>query len=395
MSGSSPFRHHVPVAAVLPFAPLVAAALAAVACGSSSTTTGDSAVTLVATPIVTGLSNPLWLTSPPGDTRLFVVEQGGTIRIVKDGALLAEPFLDLGGAVASGGERGLLSLAFHPSYATNGRFYVDFTNPLGDTRVVAYRASASDPDRADPASGDTILAVPQPYANHNGGLVAFGPDGMLYVGLGDGGSGGDPQGNGQDRSSLLGSILRVDVDAGPPYGIPSDNPFVGVSGARDEIWAWGLRNPWRFAFDPTSGLLYIADVGQSDWEEVDVEPADAGGLNYGWNVMEATHCYGASSCDEHGLVPPVLEYGHDQGCSVTGGFVYLGQAVPELRGAYLYSDYCAGWLRSFRYEGASVSEEREWDVGDLGQVLSFGQDAVGELYILSANGTVYRLDPGP
>lgn len=364
------------------------------ACGSSAPIDGVVTPGVVATPVASGLSNPLWLTSPPGDSRLFVVEQAGTVRVVKNGKLLPDPFLDLRGSLSSGGERGLLSLAFHPDYASNGRFYVDFTDPAGDTRVVAYRVSASDPDRADPASGDTILAVPQPYANHNGGLVAFGPDGMLYVGLGDGGSGGDPDGNGQNRGTLLGSILRLDVDGGSPYRIPPDNPFAGISGARGEIWAWGLRNPWRYAFDPTSGLLFIADVGQSDWEEVDVKPANEGGLNYGWNVMEGAHCYGAPSCDMQGLVQPVLEYGHDQGCSITGGFPYRGQAMPDLQGAYFYSDYCSGFLRSFRLNGSTVTDERSWDVGDLGQVLSFGQDAAGELYVLSASGTVYRLEPG-
>jgi len=373
---------------------LAAAVAFGLACGSSSPPAEMGTSGLVATPVVSGLSSPVWLTAPPGDPRLFVVEQRGTIRIVKDGSLLPEPFLDLRPAVASGGERGLLGLAFHPDYASNGRFYVDYTDPQGDTRVVAYRVSASDPDRADPASGDTILAVDQPYSNHNGGLVTFGPDGMLYVGLGDGGSGGDPRGNGQNRGTLLGAILRLDVDGGSPYRIPPDNPFVGQAGFRGEIWAWGLRNPWRYSFDPASGLLYIADVGQNDWEEVDAVSATTGGLNYGWNVMEGRHCYGSSSCDGQGLVQPILEYGHDQGCSITGGFVYRGSAMPDLQGTYFYSDYCSGWLRSLRYDGTAVGEERSWDVGSLGQVLSFGEDAAGELYVLSANGTVYRLDPG-
>ncbi|MDP2530743.1 MAG: PQQ-dependent sugar dehydrogenase, partial [Candidatus Palauibacterales bacterium] len=345
---------------------LAAAVAFGLACGSSSPPAEMGTSGLVATPVVSGLSSPVWLTAPPGDPRLFVVEQRGTIRIVKDGSLLPEPFLDLRPAVASGGERGLLGLAFHPDYASNGRFYVDYTDPQGDTRVVAYRVSASDPDRADPASGDTILAVDQPYSNHNGGLVTFGPDGMLYVGLGDGGSGGDPRGNGQNRGTLLGAILRLDVDGGSPYRIPPDNPFVGQAGFRGEIWAWGLRNPWRYSFDPASGLLYIADVGQNDWEEINAEPARSGGLNYGWNVMEGRHCYGSSSCDAQGLVQPILEYDHRDGCSITGGFVYRGSAMPDLQGTYFYSDYCSGWLRSLRYDGTAVGEERSWVVGSLG-----------------------------
>ncbi|HKK28044.1 MAG TPA: PQQ-dependent sugar dehydrogenase [Gemmatimonadota bacterium] len=372
-------------------------AAAGLACGSSGGGNGGGTgptPSLVATPVAQGLSNPLFLTSPPGDDRLFIVEQGGTIRISENGQLLPDPFLDLSGAISSGGERGLLSLAFHPDYASNGTFYVDFTNADGNTRVVRYAVSAANPDRADPASGDTILAVAQPYSNHNGGLLLFGPDGMLYVGLGDGGSGGDPQGNGQDPATLLGTILRLDVDGGSPYAIPADNPFAGSSSGRGEVWAYGLRNPWRFAFDPAAGLLYIADVGQSDWEEVDVVPADSAGVNYGWSVMEGDHCYSSSSCDRTGLEPPVLEYGHDEGCSITGGLVYRGQAMADLQGTYFYSDYCSGFLRSFRYESGSVGEERSWDVGDLGGVLSFGRDDAGELYVLSANGTVYRLEPG-
>lgn len=394
----SPREHGLspPVTRLARFVPLVliAAAPACGSCAGGSGTTGAAAhdSSLVATPVVQGLSSPLYLASPPDDDRLFVVEQRGTVRIVSGGQLLPTPFLDLSGVVSSGGERGLLSLAFHPEFATNGRLFVDYTDASGNTRVVGYRVSASDPNRADPTSGDTILAVQQPYSNHNGGLVTFGPDGMLYVGLGDGGSGGDPLGNGQDLSTVLGSILRLDVDAGSPYAIPPDNPFVGQAGSRGEIWAYGLRNPWRFAFDPDAGLLYIADVGQSLWEEVDVERADEGGLNYGWNTMEGSHCYDAPSCDRTGLTLPVLEYGHDQGCSITGGMVYRGAAMPQLRGTYFYSDYCGGWLRSFRYVGGSVTDARSWDVGDLGQVLSFGKDSQGELYVLSASGTVYRLE---
>lgn len=338
--------------------------------------------------VARGLQAPLYLTAPAGDSRLFVVEQPGRIRVIVGGVLQQTPFLDLTSRVSYGGEQGLLSVAFHPDYAANGYFYVDYTDTAGDTRVERYHVGA-DPNVADPGSAKLILFVDQPYANHNGGLVVFGPDGKLYVGLGDGGSGGDPQGNGQNRSTLLGKLLRLDVDAGDPYAVPPDNPFVGVSGARGEIWAYGLRNPWRFAFDREAQRLYIADVGQNRWEEVDVTPANAGGLDFGWNVMEGDQCYSASSCNQAGLTLPVLVYGHSDGCSITGGYVYRGQSITALRGTYLYSDYCSGWLKSFRYDG-SPQEQRDWGLS-LGNVLSFGEDAAGELYVLSANGNVYRL----
>jgi glucose/arabinose dehydrogenase len=346
--------------------------------------------------VAAGLTLPLHLTAPPlpGDARLFVVEQSGRIRIVRNGTLVARPFLDIVARVGSGGERGLLSLAFHPRYAENGWFFVNYTDRNGDTRVERYRVS-DDPDVADPASAALVLGVPQPYANHNGGHILFGPDGMLYVGMGDGGSGGDPHGNGQDLGTLLGKVLRLDVDRAEPYAVPPDNPFVNRRGARGEIWAYGLRNPWRLAFDRPSGLLYIADVGQNRWEEVNVQPAALAGLNYGWSRMEGDHCFGLPFCLKGGLVRPALEYGHDEGCSITGGLVYRGRRLPGLRGHYFYSDYCTGFLRSFSYADGAVVGRYTWDVGPLGAVLSFGEDADGELYVLSASGTVYRLVTGP
>jgi glucose/arabinose dehydrogenase len=342
--------------------------------------------------VASGIPAPLFLTAPPGDDRLFVVEQTGRIRIIENGQVVPTPFLDITAKVASGGERGLLSVAFHPGYRTNGWFYVDYTDREGDTRVERYSVSA-DPARADPASARLVLTVEQPFANHNGGLLLFGDDGMLYVGLGDGGSGGDPFGHGQNRGTLLGSILRLDVTRAEPYAIPADNPFVGVDGARPEIWAYGLRNPWRFAFDRTAGMLYVADVGQSAVEEINAVEASAGGLNYGWNIMEGSRCYQASSCNRDGLILPVAEYGHDEGCSVTGGYVYRGDAIPELRGHYFYADFCDGWVRSFRLEGTNVTDQREWPLGNIGQVYSFGEDAEGELYILTSasGGSVYRI----
>jgi glucose/arabinose dehydrogenase len=345
-------------------------------------------------PVATGLEAPLYLAAPPGDGRLFVVEQPGRIRVIRDGRLLPRPFLDISAKVGYGGERGLLGLAFHPRYAVNGRFYVDYTDRHGDTRVERYAATPS-ADTADPSSAHPVLFVAQPYANHNGGDVLFGPDGMLYVGMGDGGSGGDPRGNGQSLGTLLGKLLRLDVDRAEPYAVPPDNPFVGRPGARPEIWAYGLRNPWRLAFDSTEGLLYIADVGQNLWEEVDVAAASARGLNYGWNRMEGAHCYRIGLCSREGLTLPTLEYGHGDGCAIVGGFVYRGRNLPAEVGRYFYSDYCGGWLRSFRYEHGTATEARAWRVRRPGPVLSFGQDAAGELYLLAANGTVYRLAPDP
>ena len=327
--------------------------------------------------VESGFASPVYLTTPPGDTaRLFVVEQGGQIGIIQHGVSLPTPFLDITSRVASGGERGLLSVAFHPNYAANGFFYVNYTDLNGDTRVERYTVSVADSNLADTATHKLILFIPQPYSNHNGGLVLFGPDGMLYIGMGDGGSGGDPQNRAQHPDSLLGKLLRIDVDRG---GAP-------------EIWALGLRNPWRFSFDPPSGLLYTGDVGQNTWEEVDVEPASQGGLNYGWRIMEGAHCYNPDPCSSAGLVLPVLEYSHADGCSVIGGFVYRGTRLPALAGQYFFSDYCQGWLRSARYANGAVASRTLWspDVNP-GSVLSFGQDARGELYVLSGNGAVYRI----
>lgn len=366
--------------------------LTALGCRASTTNeppvTGAARVQLE--PVVSGLRSPVHLTSPAGDTRLFVVEQEGRIRIIQNGTLLDSPFLDIVSRVGSGGERGLLSLAFHPQYRGNGLFFVDYTDRSGDTRVERYSVS-SDPNRADVNSATLVLTVAQPYANHNGGQILFGPDNMLYIAMGDGGSGGDPQNHAQNRSDLLGDLLRIDVSVSP-YAIPSDNPFRTQSEMRGEIWAYGLRNPWRIAFDRTDGNLYIADVGQNAIEEVNVVRGDAAGLNYGWHIMEGSQCYNPSSnCSRAGLTMPIVEYEHTGGaCSVTGGLVYRGSRIPSLRGHYFYGDYCAGWVRSFRYSNGQAADQQSWDLGDVGRIQSFGEDASGELYLLSANGTVYR-----
>jgi len=374
--------------------------VALAACNSSDSTdpggtTPPPGLTLKLDPfVVSGLSAPVFLTQPLDDGRIFVVEQSGRIRIVKNGQLQATPFLDLTSRVLFGGERGLLSVAFHPNYAINHFFYVYFTTqPNGDIRVE--RFTTTTPDVAEPASSKLIITTAHSsQPNHNGGLLTFGPDGMLYAGLGDGGGGGDPDGNGQNFNALLGSLLRLDVDHGDPYAIPTDNPFVGQSGKRGEIWAKGLRNPWRYAFDAPTQLLYVADVGQGLHEEVDVQPAAAAGLNYGWNIMEGKSCYNATTCTQTGLTLPLLDYDHTGGaCSITGGYVYRGSAIPALDGHYFYSDYCAGFLKSFRYSDGAALDQRDWGL-TMTSVQSFGRDASGELYVMSGD-KIFKIVRGP
>jgi glucose/arabinose dehydrogenase len=355
---------------------------------------GDSGVAV--TIVANGLDSPLFVTAPPDDPRLFVLERPGRIRIVRDDALLDTPFLDITDSVATGGERGLLGLAFHPAYAENGKLYLNYSDGDGDTRIARYTVSADDPDRADLASAVPLLEIDQPYGNHNGGMIAFGPDGMLYIGMGDGGSANDPHGHGQNPMTVLGAMLRIDVDGGSSFAVPPDNPFADGTDGRAEIWAVGLRNPWRFSFDRGGDRLVIGDVGQGAWEEINVVGVTEAGLNYGWNVMEGRHCFRADDCVQTGLTLPVVEYGHDHGCSIIGGYVYRGAALPALVGHYFYSDWCRGWLRSFRVDAAGlVTEHTEWPVGDVGNVLSFGEDADGELYIASQNGSVYRVVRAP
>ncbi|MGD2115510.1 MAG: PQQ-dependent sugar dehydrogenase [Acidobacteriota bacterium] len=352
-------------------------------------------------PVVGGLDLPVGAVhAGDGSGRLFVLEQTGAVRIVRDGEILPEPFLDLSRVVSCCGERGLLGLAFHPDFPDDDRFFVHFTVPLANTRVVEYRVSAGDPDRADPASARTLLALGQPFGNHNGGQLAFGPDGYLYIGLGDGGGAGDPLGNGQDVTTLLGAILRIDVDRtdpGLPYAVPPDNPtYPGVPGARREIWAYGLRNPWRFGFDRATGDLFVGDVGQSRWEEIDLLPADTAGAagptgwNLGWSRKEGDHCFDPpAGCEIPGLVDPILEYSHDEGCSVTGGFRYRGAASPPLDGVYVYGDFCRGtvWGADPDPGGGAWSAAELLDTGFA--LSSFGEDEAGELYV-----TEYAPAPG-
>lgn len=346
-----------------------------------------------------GFSRPLYVTHAADDSgRLFVVEQSGKIRIIDGGTVLTAPFLDVSGLIsreALGGgytERGLLGLAFHPDYADNGVFFIDYTDQNGSVVLARYQVSADDPNRADLDSAQPVLYVQQPYANHNGGHLAFGPDGTLYVSLGDGGSGGDPQGNGQNPGTLLGTILRLDVDAVDGYDIPADNPFVGSDTARPEIWAWGLRNVWRFSFDRDTGDLYLADVGQNQWEEVNFQPAaSGGGENYGWNVYEGTHLYSDGQPASEAVMP-VVEYGHENGrCSITGGYVYRGSELPGLAGYYLYGDWCTGTIWAVLPGGDTWQPVVSLESGR--QISSFGEDEAGELYLVDYAGSVLRFAP--
>jgi glucose/arabinose dehydrogenase len=390
---------------------LVLLAFPLAACGSDSTGPGNGngdedgplppGLTLRFEPFLTaGLSSPTFLAQPLDDGRIFVVMQSGRIEVVRNGVLQTTSFLDIRSRVLSGGERGMFSIAFHPNYATNKYFYVCFTatNPVGEVRIERFTTMADNPELADPASNKVILAVPHAeFDMHNGGLVTFGPDGMLWAGLGDGGGSGDPLGNGQNFNSLLGSMLRIDVDGGDPYAIPADNPFVADATRRGEIWAKGLRNPWRFSIDARTQILHIADVGHNTREEVNAELYTTGGLNYGWNRMEGFICYppGTTGCDQTEFTLPAIDYPLAAGsCAVTGGFVYRGSAIPGLRGHYLYSDYCGAWLRSFRMSPSAVVDEKDWGITlPADRARSFGRDFDGEPYVIGV-ASIYKIVAG-
>jgi glucose/arabinose dehydrogenase len=320
-----------------------------------------------------------------------VVEQTGKIRILINGQTMPEPFLDISGRISTGGsEQGLLGLALHPDYAGNGFFFVNYTDVSGNTVIARYRLS-TDPNKADPASALVLLNVSQPYANHNGGAVRFGPDGYLYLGLGDGGSGGDPQGFGQNPHTLLGKILRIDVNQLDGYSIPPGNLYADGEGAA-EIYATGMRNPWRFSFDPFNGDLYIGDVGQNQWEEIDLLTAgQAGARNYGWNYYEGSHPYKGTPPAGAEFVPPLWEYDHGQGCSVTGGVVYNGKSLPGWKGVYIFADYCSGLVWGLLNTPDGIQHSLLHQSGAA--VSSFGEDADGEVYLLDLYGKVYRLEP--
>jgi glucose/arabinose dehydrogenase len=356
--------------------------------------------------VATGFASPVTVTNAgDGSGRLFIVQQTGEIRILINGTVLPTPFLDISDLVGCGcGEQGLLGLAFHPDYAKNGFFYVDYTDDDGNTQVARYTVSAGDPNVADPGTRHPILNQDQPFTNHNGGQLAFGPDGYLYIAFGDGGSGGDPQENGQDLTTWLGKILRVDIDGDDfpdpnlNYAVPPDNPFVGNPDALDEIWAYGVRNPWRCTFDRDTGDFFIADVGQGTREEINFQPAaSTGGENYGWDVLEGTFCHEdipQGSCDQFltgGSTLPVLEYSHAFGCAVTGGYRYRGQLYPQLDGIYFYSDLCSGTIW-----GATQDVQGRWQSEVLLEsglaVTTFGEDEAGEIYVADyTGGTLYQI----
>lgn len=342
--------------------------------------------------VSTGLARPLLLTNAgDGSNRMFIVEQAGYIWVMENGQILTQPFLDISGIVNStSNERGLLGLAFHPDYENNGQFYVNYSNVDGDTVVARYTVLEANANVADPSSASFVIQIEQPYPNHNGGDLAFGSDGYLYIGMGDGGSQGDPQGNGQNPQALLGKMLRLDVDSVDPYAAPLDNPYATDPTIAPEVWALGLRNPWRFSFDRLTGDLYIADVGQNQWEEVNFQAAGQGGINYGWSIMEASARYSGEPVKE-GLTDPFTEYSHAQGgCSVTGGYVYRGAEMPALNGVYFYGDYCSGIIwSSFRNADGAWQTNVFMDTNY--SISSFGEDETGELYLVNQGGSILKL----
>ena len=369
-------------------------------CGSSSSSTPKTipppstpppAITTIGlSAVVSGLTQPVGMTSL-ADGRIFVLEQPGRIRILRAGSVVSAPFLDITGKVESGGETGLLGLAFHPQFAQNQRLFVNYTRLVsGQLQSVTseFTVSSSNPDSVDPSTERILLKVNKRFGNHNGGQIAFGPDGFLYIGLGDGGGQGDPEENGQDINVLLGKVLRIDVDSAAPYGIPADNPFAS-GGGRPEIFAFGFRNPWRFSFDQPTGRLFVADVGEENREEVDVVTR---GGNYGWNRMEGTACFEPSTgCDQAGLTLPIHDYGRSDGGTIIGGFVYRGSDIPSLAGAYVFGDFLSGRVWALRESDGSWARSDLLSTGLT--ISSFGQDSAGELYLLDYNGRVLKVVP--
>ena len=395
---------------MVPIRPLLMAGLVLVSTGyligcsdnGSNQDSSSQSNSLRLQPISTSLSAPVFMTAPANDsTRLFIVQQGGLIRIfdVVGGSLLTIPFLNISTLLSTGGERGLLGMAFDPQYAVNRQFYVYYTNTAGNIVIARYFRDVTNANLADSSSATPLLTVAHPtFSNHNGGMLAFGPDGCLYAGVGDGGSGGDPNNNGQNQFSLLGKLVRLNPNTGGPCSNVIINPFL-LGGGAQEVWSLGLRNPWRFSFDRQTGNLYIGDVGQDAREEINVSLAPNAGraLNYGWRLMEGILCFNPSSnCNPGGLTLPVLDYPHLGGaCSVTGGFVYRGSVMPALQGTYFYADFCAGFVRSFLYQNGQPTEQTEWPLLSPpgGSVTSYGEDAAGELYVMTQGGGLFKFIP--
>lgn len=352
---------------------------------------------LIATPLAEGLPPLTQAIAPIGDDRIFLVEKAGRIQVMHEGEVLEDPFLDIETKVLSeGNEQGLLTLAFHPDFNENGRVFVVYTYGDGDVRLEGFRVS-DDPDRLDHDSDQVVLEIPQPHQYHQSGSVVFGPEGYLWMSLGDGGGQEDQFENGQDPATLQGTIIRIDIDANDSYAIPPENPFVDEDiNARPEVWAYGLRNPWRLAIDPVEELLYIPDVGQLGNDELDVVPLSAGGLNFGWPITEGTDCLADDPCVTSDFEMPVHEYGQSRSCALVGGPVYRGGAMPELHGTYFFGDYCVGWIRSLRYDsgqGVTDIEDREPDLGLFGNITSLSTDSNGEILITNLEGEVWRIDP--
>lgn len=385
-------------------------AIAVLGASMAGAALAQTAITTVR--VASGLSQPLFATAPRGDlNRVFIVQQGGLIRILKmsTGAINATPFLNAAGVITSGGERGLLGLAFHPDYSNNGRFFIYYTRAADGALTVAEYSVSANPDVANPAATRIVITVPHSTnSNHNGGCTRFGPDGFLYFGTGDGGGAGDSPCNAQNKGILLGKLVRIDVDSAVPYAIPPSNPFFGDPNARQEIWAFGLRNPWRWCFDSATGDMYIGDVGQNAVEEIDFQPASsAGGENYGWKIMEGDTCFSTSACNAPPpcnsplFTDPIHTYTHSSGnCSVTGGCVYRGCAVPGLAGTYFFADYCSNQIWSFKYSGGAVTQftNRTAQLApggglSISNITSFGEDGLGEIYICDQGGELFKIVP--
>lgn len=369
--------------------------------GDTTTTEGSNLAPLQSLKleiIYEGFQQPTVITAPANDNRLFVAQRVGVIRILDANREVVDPaFLAIDDRVLAGGiEQGLLGMAFHPDYANNGLFYVYYTDKGGRRQLSEFKVSPTNPNRADPESERVVFEFEQPEGStdirHYGGQLVFGPDGYLYTSQGDG---ADSRDQGQDPGTMFAAVSRIDVDGGDPYGIPPENPFVDGGGA-PEVWAYGMRNPWRFSIDPVDGLIYIADVGHADQEEIDVLPINEGGFNLGWSDVEGTRCFHVQECDLTKYTAPVLTYLHgseaDQGCSIVGGYVYRGSEIPELDGVYFYSDWCNQWIKSFRYVDGQLTDQKDWtaELGTIGQINSFGLDAVGELYAVTYDGKVAR-----